>query len=156
MKLVRYAIWHSIFHSFSNYSFFMKLTNDAVTITLKNGTIVEGTITSIPLLLLLTDLSLGVDISMNTTLRNVKMTIKGRNPERVDALTIRGSNIRYVEIPDEYLFDFSSLSLLYDLSFDEYRVNLDTLLIDDTPKNNPQKVGSSSRRRGVRKGRGGR
>ena len=101
----------------------MKLTNDAVTITLKNGTIVEGTITS-------------VDISMNTTLRNVKMTIKGRNPERVDALTIRGSNIRYVEIPDE--------------------VNLDTLLIDDTPKNNPQKVGSSSRRRGVRKGRGGR
>lgn len=42
----------------------MKLKNETVTIELKNGTIVVGSVN-------------GVDIKMNTFLQNVKMTIKG-------------------------------------------------------------------------------
>ena len=64
----------------------MKLNNETVTIELKNGTVVQGTIT-------------GVDISMNTYLRNVKSTIKGKNPVRHDFLSIRGNNIRYYILP---------------------------------------------------------
>ena len=42
----------------------MKLKNETVTIELKNGTIVVGSVN-------------GVDIKMNTFLQNVKITIKG-------------------------------------------------------------------------------
>jgi small nuclear ribonucleoprotein D1 len=44
--------------------FLMKLKNETVTIELKNGTIVVGSVN-------------GVDIKMNTFLQNVKITIKG-------------------------------------------------------------------------------
>lgn len=54
---------------------------------------------------------------MNTHLRAVKMTLKGKNPVSLDQLSIRGNNIRYVILPDS--------------------LNLDTLLIDDTPKQKP-------------------
>ena len=80
--------------------FLMKLNNESVTIELKNGTVVSGTIT-------------GVDASMNTYLRNVKSTPKGKNPVKHDFLSIRGNNIRYYILPDS--------------------LNLDTLLVDDTP-----------------------
>jgi small nuclear ribonucleoprotein D1 len=62
--------------------FLMKLNNETVTIELKNGTIVHGTIT-------------GVDMMMNTHLKTVKMTVRNRDPTSIDTLSLRGSNIRY-------------------------------------------------------------
>lgn len=71
----------------------MKLKNETVTIELKNGTIVVGSVN-------------GVDIKMNTFLQNVRMTIKGtmlmildKNPIQLDQLTVRGSSVRYVILP---------------------------------------------------------
>ncbi|KYR02264.1 LSM domain-containing protein [Tieghemostelium lacteum] len=84
--------------------FLMKLHNETVTIELKNGTIVHGTIQ-------------GVDISMNTHLKTVKLTLKGKNPVNLDTLSIRGNNIRYFILPES--------------------LNLGTLLVDDTPKIKP-------------------
>lgn len=105
--------------------FLMKLSHETVTIELKNGVIVNGTIT-------------GVDMSMNTHLKAVKLTVKNRQPIQVDTITIRGNNIRYVILPDS--------------------LPLDTLLIDDTPKAKAKKRESaklSSRGRARGRGRGG-
>jgi len=73
---------------------------------LKNGTIVHGTIA-------------GVDNSMNTHLKSVKMTMKNREPQSLETLSIRGNNIRMFILPDT--------------------LNLDTLLVDDGPKVKPVK-----------------
>eukprot|EP01114_Cavostelium_apophysatum_P013974 TRINITY_DN3499_c0_g1_i1.p1 TRINITY_DN3499_c0_g1~~TRINITY_DN3499_c0_g1_i1.p1 ORF type:complete len:126 (+),score=19.78 TRINITY_DN3499_c0_g1_i1:68-445(+) len=101
--------------------FLMKLNGETVTVELKNGTIVHGTIT-------------GVDISMNTHLKTVKMTVKGKNPVTLDTLSIRGNNIRQYILPET--------------------LNLDTLLVDDTPKTKPKKEGAAVGR-GRGRGRGG-
>jgi len=109
--------------------FLMKLNNETVTIELKNGTVVRGTIS-------------GVDMAMNTYLKNVKVTVKGKNPANHEFLSIRGNNIRHYILPDS--------------------LNLDTLLIDDTPKHAvskivPQAAGGRGGGRGGRgRGRGGR
>lgn len=79
----------------------MKLSNETVSIELKNGTTVQGTIT-------------GMDVHMNTHLKAVKLTLKGRDTVSVDTMSIRGSNIRHFILPDA--------------------LPLDNLLIDDTPK----------------------
>ncbi|KAJ2785580.1 Small nuclear ribonucleoprotein Sm D1 [Coemansia interrupta] len=102
--------------------FLMKLKNETVTIELKNGTQVQGTITA-------------VDMSMNTHLKKVKMTVKNREPNSLDTLSLRGNNIRFYILPDS--------------------LPLDTLLIDDTPKPKARKrEPSAPGARGARGGRG--
>ena len=51
---------------------------------------------------------------MNTHLKAVKMTVKNKDPQQLDSLSIRGNNIRYYILPDS--------------------LPLDTLLIDDAPR----------------------
>jgi len=105
--------------------FLMKLTHESVTIALKNGSNVYGTVT-------------GVDMSMNTHLKSAKLTPKNGEPIAMDFITIRGeicflfvcwqkqnknfdlgNNIRYFILPES--------------------LPLDTLLVDDTPKAKPKR-----------------
>eukprot|EP00285_Hemiselmis_virescens_P005954 CAMPEP_0173390070 /NCGR_PEP_ID=MMETSP1356-20130122/14282_1 /TAXON_ID=77927 ORGANISM="Hemiselmis virescens, Strain PCC157" /NCGR_SAMPLE_ID=MMETSP1356 /ASSEMBLY_ACC=CAM_ASM_000847 /LENGTH=107 /DNA_ID=CAMNT_0014347389 /DNA_START=84 /DNA_END=404 /DNA_ORIENTATION=+ len=72
--------------------FLMKLNNETVTIELKNGSVVHGTI-------------VGVDMAMNTHLKAVKLTVKNKNPVPLEQLSIRGSNIRYYLLPDTLNLD---------------------------------------------------
>lgn len=62
----------------------------------------------------------GVDISMNTHLKTVKLTLKGKNPVTLDHLSVRGNNIRYYILPDS--------------------LNLETLLVEETPRVKPKKA----------------
>ena len=62
---------------------------------------------------------LGVDVSMNTHLKTVKLTLKGKNPVSLDHLSVRGNNIRYYILPDS--------------------LNLETLLVEETPRVKPKK-----------------
>lgn len=106
------------------FRFLMKLSNESVTVELKNGTVVSGTVT-------------GVDVQMNIHLKNVKMTVKNSDPVALDTLSVRGSTVRYVILPDS--------------------LPLDTLLVDDAPKSKPRKrplpaAGARGRSRG--RGRG--
>lgn len=79
----------------------------------------------------------GVDVAMNMHLRIVKMTLPGKNPVSMETLSVRGNTIRYVLLPDS--------------------LNLDTLLVDDTPRVKPGMDGDAGRgRRGRGGGRGGR
>ncbi|KAG4301710.1 hypothetical protein PCANB_001862 [Pneumocystis canis] len=72
--------------------FLMKLTNESVSIELKNGTMINGTVAS-------------VDMQMNTHLKTVKMTVQKRDPITLDTLSIRGNNIRYFILPDSLPLD---------------------------------------------------
>lgn len=74
---------------------------------------------------------------MNLHLRNVTCTVKGRNPVRADSLSIRGSTVRLIILPDS--------------------LNLDTLLVDTTEKIKPvEAVGGGRGGRGGGGGGGGR
>ncbi|KAH7827879.1 putative small nuclear ribonucleoprotein [Monocercomonoides exilis] len=67
--------------------FLQKLNNESVTVELKNGAVIQGTIT-------------GVDQSMNMHLKSVKFTARNQDPIRLDTITLRGNSIRYVILPD--------------------------------------------------------
>lgn len=100
----------------------MKLANETVTIELKNGTVVHGTIT-------------GMDVSMNTHLKAVTMTLSGKEPVQLETLSVRGSTIRSFILPDS--------------------LNLDTFLVNDVPKTKPKGPPSASAHgRGGSRGRG--
>ncbi|KAF2661627.1 Sm-like ribonucleoprotein [Lophiostoma macrostomum CBS 122681] len=72
--------------------FLMKCQNETVSIELKNGTIVNGTIAS-------------VSPKMNTALRAVKMTPRNRDTVTIDTMTVRGATIRYIILPDSLPLD---------------------------------------------------
>eukprot|EP00566_Odontella_aurita_P023472 CAMPEP_0113559726 /NCGR_PEP_ID=MMETSP0015_2-20120614/19052_1 /TAXON_ID=2838 /ORGANISM="Odontella" /LENGTH=209 /DNA_ID=CAMNT_0000461385 /DNA_START=76 /DNA_END=706 /DNA_ORIENTATION=+ /assembly_acc=CAM_ASM_000160 len=81
--------------------FLQKLNREQVTIELKNGTVISGTV-------------VGVDATMNAHLRKAKVTVRGKNPVSHATLSVRGSTVRCWILPDS--------------------LNLDALLVDDTPK----------------------
>ncbi|KAJ5773281.1 hypothetical protein N7457_008177 [Penicillium paradoxum] len=118
-------------------SFLMKCANETVTVELKNGEYSRSIprnpspkalpITEPPKVKALRSLTwishlgtvlhgtiVSVSPQMNTSLRAVKMTPKGRDPISLDTINIRGSTIRNCILPDS--------------------LPLDTLLVDDAPK----------------------
>lgn len=80
---------------------------------------VQSSINSLNGVIYLWWLNAGVDVSMNTHLKAVKLTLKGKNPVTLDHLSVRGNNIRYYILPDS--------------------LNLETLLVEDTPRIKPKK-----------------
>lgn len=101
----------------------MKLNNESVVIELKNGTVVSGTVTG-KSRLSKANYCLGVDVSMNTHMKAVKLTVKGREAVSLDHLTIRGNNIRYFILPES--------------------LPLETLLINDANVNKIKKKKTSN------------
>jgi small nuclear ribonucleoprotein D1 len=127
----------------------MKLNNETVTIELKNGSVVHGTITGalihaslfVPTIVFAHSFAnfLGVDMQMNTHLKTVKISTRNREAVSLDTLSIRGNNVRYFVLPDS--------------------LPLDTLLVDDAPKPKNRKKDDSrgrGRGRGADRSRGGR
>ena len=125
--------------------FLMKLNNESVTIELKNGEspafrclrlcLSLGTETDLPLGTVVNGTVTGVDMSMNTHLKTVRLTMRNRDPVPLDSLSIRGNTIRYYILPDS--------------------IPVDTLLIDDAPKPKKTKEGEGGARGGRGRGRGG-
>ena len=52
----------------------------------------------------------GVDHAMNTHMKNVKFTAKGKSPVSLEHLSVRGSMVRRVQSPRVALLLFCSLS----------------------------------------------
>ena len=104
-------------------SFLSKLAHETVQVELKNGSVVQGTV-------------VGVDGAMNTHLKNVKLVPRGRPAQALESLSLRGSQVRCVILPDS--------------------LNLDTLLVDlDAPRSRPPKGGPGGGGGGGRRKRWG-
>jgi small nuclear ribonucleoprotein D1 len=67
--------------------FLQKLNREQVTIELKNGTVISGTV-------------VGVDMTMNAHLKKAKLTARGKNPVSYATLSVRGSTVRAWLLPD--------------------------------------------------------
>lgn len=70
------------------------LTNERVRVELKNGTIIQGSLSN-------------VSPSMNLTLKKASMTLKHRDPVNVEFVNIRGSNIRGIVLPETLNLDIA-------------------------------------------------
>lgn len=86
--------------------FLMRCTNQTVTISLKNGSSVTGSVAA-------------VDINMNIHLRNVRIlnapsSTSSTAPTETDTLTVRGSTIRTVVLPDSLPLDALLASAMHD------------------------------------------
>ncbi|ESL06298.1 small nuclear ribonucleoprotein [Trypanosoma rangeli SC58] len=68
-------------------SFLQQLRGTLVEIELLDSSIVSGEITF-------------VEPSMNTHMRHVKITAKGKNPAQAETYMLRGNTIRYVILPE--------------------------------------------------------
>ena len=122
--------------------FLQKLNREQVTIELKNGTVVQGTV-------------VGVDATMNCHLKKAKVTVyvlrgsvcsqedlvshsffdsRGKNPVAYATLSVRGSTMRAWLLPES--------------------LNLDALLVEEAPVKTPRPPPAGGRGRG--RGRGGR
>merc|ERR1712224_951379 len=93
--------------------FLMKLSHESVIVELKTGAIIHGTVS-------------GVENNMNVHMKNVKFISREREEKILETMTIRGSNIRYIILPQQ--------------------LALDNLLIDD--KTQQKSKGSKTRVRG--------
>jgi small nuclear ribonucleoprotein D1 len=67
--------------------FFKKLLNEFITIELKNGIIIYGTLFKF-------------DKSMNLYLKNVKKSFNREKSVYFDSVSIRGSMVRYIILPN--------------------------------------------------------
>ena len=72
--------------------FLMKAKGESVTVELKNGVTISGTISS-------------VDIKMNLHLKNIKLTLKNRSPVNLENYSIRGAQIRHIVLPEHLPID---------------------------------------------------
>lgn len=102
--------------------FLQKLKSEYVQIELKNGTVISGTVVQ-------------VSNTMNTTLKNARMTVVDREPVGLETVNIRGNTIRHYILPDE--------------------LPLDALIANDGPKPRSH-LPVSKRARGGRRPRRGR
>ena len=75
---------------------------------------------------LLIVLKIGVDVSMNTHLKAVKLTMKGRDTVALDHTTVRGNNIRYFLLPEG--------------------MHLDRFLVDDTSRVEEKSIAAAKAR----------
>jgi len=120
--------------------FLMKLSHETVTVELKNGFIIHGTIA-------------GVDVAMNTHLKSVKLTTN-RNPQSIqqlDSISIRGNNIRYFILPDSIPLE----TLLIDDTPKAKAKKREAQLAGRGGGRGPRGRGRGGRGRGVPRGGGG-
>merc|ERR1712216_647645 len=95
----------------------MKLSHESIIVELKTGAIIHGTVS-------------GVENTMNIHMKNVKFISREREEKMLETMAIRGSNIRYIILPEQ--------------------LALDNLLVDDKTQQKSRSSKSRARSRGYR------